>query len=220
MIQISPSILSADFSRLEQDVVDVEKGGAHMLHIDVMDGHFVPNISFGACVMQSLRPRTDLFFDVHLMISDPLTYAKDFAKAGADMITFHYEADSDPQETINEIRDLGLKVGMAIKPGTDVKVLDPFLPQLDMALVMTVEPGFGGQKFMTDMMPKVEYLRNWANENHKALWIQVDGGIAASTAKTVADAGAGVLVAGSAVFGAPDRQEAVEHILQAAGVSL
>ncbi|MBQ1238316.1 MAG: ribulose-phosphate 3-epimerase [Oscillospiraceae bacterium] len=220
MIQISPSILSADFSRLEQDVVDVEKGGAHMLHIDVMDGHFVPNISFGACVMQSLRPRTDLFFDVHLMISDPLTYAKDFAKAGADMITFHYEADSDPQETINEIRDLGLKVGMAIKPGTDVKVLDPFLPQLDMALVMTVEPGFGGQKFMTDMMPKVEYLRNWANENHKALWIQVDGGIAASTAKTVADAGADVLVAGSAVFGAPDRQEAIENILQAAGVSL
>ena len=220
MIQISPSILSADFSRLEQDVVDVEKGGAHMLHIDVMDGHFVSNISFGACVMQSLRPRTDLFFDVHLMISDPLTYAKDFAKAGADMITFHYEADSDPQETINEIRDLGLKVGMAIKPGTDVKVLDPFLPQLDMALVMTVEPGFGGQKFMTDMMPKVEYLRNWANENHKALWIQVDGGIAASTAKTVADAGADVLVAGSAVFGAPDRQEAIENILQAAGVSL
>ena len=220
MIQISPSILSADFSRLEQDVVDVEKGGAHMLHIDVMDGHFVPNISFGACVMQSLRPRTDLFFDVHRMISDPLTYAKDFAKAGADMITFHYEADSDPQETINEIRDLGLKVGMAIKPGTDVKVLDPFLPQLDMALVMTVEPGFGGQKFMTDMMPKVEYLRNWANENHKALWIQVDGGIAASTAKTVADAGADVLVAGSAVFGAPDRQEAIENILQAAGVSL
>ena len=220
MIQISPSILSADFSRLEQDVVDVEKGGAHMLHIDVMDGHFVPNISFGACVMQSLRPRTDLFFDVHLMISDPLTYAKDFAKAGADMITFHYEADSDPQETINEIRDLGLKVGMAINPGTDVKVLDPFLPQLDMALVMTVEPGFGGQKFMTDMMPKVEYLRNWANENHKALWIQVDGGIAASTAKTVADAGADVLVAGSAVFGAPDRQEAIENILQAAGVSL
>ena len=220
MIQISPSILSADFSRLEQDVVDVEKGGAHMLHIDVMDGHFVPNISFGACVMQSLRPRTDLFFDVHLMISDPLTYAKDFAKAGADMITFHYEADSDPQETINEIRDLGLKVGMAIKPGTDVKVLDPFLPQLDMALVMTVEPGFGGQKFMTDMMPKVEYLRNWANENHKALWIQVDGGIAASTAKTVADAGADVLVAGSAVFGAADRQEAIENILQAAGVSL
>ena len=220
MIQISPSILSADFSRLEQDVVDVEKGGAHMLHIDVMDGHFVPNISFGACVMQSLRPRTDLFFDVHLMISDPLTYAKDFAKAGADMITFHYEADSDPQETINEIRDLGLKVGMAIKPGTDVKVLNPFLPQLDMALVMTVEPGFGGQKFMTDMMPKVEYLRNWANENHKALWIQVDGGIAASTAKTVADAGADVLVAGSAVFGAPDRQEAIENILQAAGVSL
>ena len=216
MIQISPSILSADFSRLEQDVADVARGGAHMLHIDVMDGHFVPNISFGACVMQSLRPRTDMFFDVHLMISDPLTYAKDFAKAGADMITFHYESESDPQATIKEIRDMGLKVGMAIKPGTDVKVLDPYLNQLDMALVMTVEPGFGGQKFMADMMPKVEYLRSWANENHKALWIQVDGGIAEATAKTVADAGADVLVAGSAVFGAPDRQEAIERILAAA----
>ena len=135
MLQISPSILSADFSRLEREVADVEAGGAHMLHIDVMDGHFVPNISFGACVVSSLRPKTQLFFDVHLMISDPLAYAPSFAKAGADMITFHYESDADARKTIDVIRGLGLKVGMAVKPGTDVSVLEPFLPQLDLALV-------------------------------------------------------------------------------------
>ena len=164
MIRISPSILSADFSRLEQEVADVEASGAHMLHIDVMDGHFVPNISFGSCVISSLRPRTKLFFDVHLMISDPRTYALSFAKAGADMITFHYESQANAQQTVDVIRSLGLKVGMAVKPATDISVLEPFLPQLDMALVMTVEPGFGGQKFMPQMMGKVEYLRNWAKK--------------------------------------------------------
>ena len=213
MLQISPSILSADFSRLEREVADVEAGGAHMLHIDVMDGHFVPNISFGACVVSSLRP---LFFDVHLMISDPLAYAPSFAKAGADMITFHYESDADARKTIDVIRGLGLKVGMAVKPGTDVSVLEPFLPQLDLALVMTVEPGFGGQKFMPQMMPKVEYLRRWAQKTHDSLWIQVDGGIDAVTAGTAAAAGADVLVAGSAVFGAADRQDAIEAILHSA----
>ena len=219
MVQISPSILSADFSQLERDVSDVEAGGAHMLHIDVMDGHFVPNISFGACVISSLRPRTQLMFDVHLMISDPLTYIPSFAKAGADMITFHYESDSDAQKTIDAIRGLGLKVGMAVKPGTDISVLDPFLPQLDMALVMTVEPGFGGQKFMGQMMPKVEYLRSWASANHSTLWIQVDGGIDAVTARTAAAAGADALVAGSAVFGAVDRQDAIDSILQSAAAA-
>ena len=216
MLQISPSILSADFSRLEREVADVEAGGAHMLHIDVMDGHFVPNISFGACVVSSLRPKTKLFFDVHLMISDPLAYAPSFAKAGADMITFHYESDADARKTIDVIRGLGLKVGMAVKPGTDVSVLEPFLPQLDLALVMTVEPGFGGQKFMPQMMPKVEYLRRWAQKTHDSLWIQVDGGIDAVTAGTAAAAGADVLVAGSAVFGAADRQDAIEAILHSA----
>ena len=216
MLQISPSILSADFSRLEREVADVEAGGAHMLHIDVMDGHFVPNISFGACVVSSLRPKTQLFFDVHLMISDPLAYAPSFAKAGADLITFHYESDADARKTIDVIRGLGLKVGMAVKPGTDVSVLEPFLPQLDLALVMTVEPGFGGQKFMPQMMPKVEYLRRWAQKTHDSLWIQVDGGIDAVTAGTAAAAGADVLVAGSAVFGAADRQDAIEAILRSA----
>lgn len=150
------------------------------------------------------------------MISDPLAYAPSFAKAGADMITFHYESDADARKTIDVIRGLGLKVGMAVKPGTDVSVLEPFLPQLDLALVMTVEPGFGGQKFMPQMMPKVEYLRRWAQKTHDSLWIQVDGGIDAVTAGTAAAAGADVLVAGSAVFGAADRQDAIEAILHSA----
>ena len=204
MIRISPSILSADFSRLEQEVADVEASGAHMLHIDVMDGHFVPNISFGSCVISSLRPRTKLFFDVHLMISDPRTDALSFAKAGADMITFHYESQANAQQTVDVIRSLGLKVGMAVKPATDISVLEPFLPQLDMALVMTVEPGFGGQKFMPQ------------KKNHASLWVQVDGGIDAVTAGTAAAAGADILVAGSAVFGATDRQKAIEAILHGA----
>ena len=216
MIQISPSILSADFSKLAQEVAAVETGGAQMLHIDVMDGHFVPNISFGACVVASLRPVTGLLFDVHLMISDPLRYAPSFAKAGTDMITFHYESCADPQQTVDAIRQLGCKVGMAIKPGTDVSVLDPFLPQLDMALVMTVEPGFGGQKFMPEMMPKVSYLRQWAQAHDSKLWIQVDGGIDRNTARTAAQAGADVLVAGSAVFGAADRGEAIAQICASA----
>ncbi len=217
MIQIAPSLLSADFSRLEQEAADIEAGGAQMLHLDVMDGHFVPNISFGPGVIASLRPKTRLFFDVHLMISDPLFYLPAFVKAGADMITFHYESDADVGKTIEAIRSSGVKVGVAVKPGTEIAVLEPFLPLLDMALVMTVEPGFGGQRFMPQMMPKVEYLRRWADENGRPLWVQVDGGIDAVTAKTAAASGADVLVAGSAVFGAGDRAKAIGAILQSAG---
>ena len=207
MVQISPSILSADFSQLERDVSDVEAGGAHMLHIDVMDGHFVPNISFGACVISSLRPRTQLMFDVHLMISDPLTYIPSFAKAGADMITFHYESDSDAQKTIDAIRGLGLKVGMAVKPGTDISVLDPFLPQLDMALVMTVEPGFGGQKFMPDCLEKCRKLKDEREKRGLSFMIQTDGGVNRQTIIDCRDAGVDCAVVGSALFGAESRAE-------------
>ena len=209
MIRISPSILSADFSRLEQEVADVEASGAHMLHIDVMDGHFVPNISFGSCVISSLRPRTKLFFDVHLMISDPRTYALSFAKAGADMITFHYESQANAQQTVDVIRSLGLKVGMAVKPATDISVLEPFLPQLDMALVMTVEPGFGGQTFMADQLDKISALRRYIDRYCPGCRLEVDGGINRETGRTCAAAGADVLVAGSAIYGAADPAAAI-----------
>ncbi len=217
MIYISPSILASDFANLEQEALGMKAACADMLHIDVMDGCFVPNISIGPCVISSLRKKSDLFFDVHLMIQNPLKYIGDFANAGADMITFHVESDSDVAETIKAIKSLGKKAGIALKPKTDANVIEKYINDVDMVLVMTVEPGFGGQKFMADMMPKVKTVRDMCNAcGREDMLIQVDGGIDNSTAPVVAENGANVLVAGSALFSKNDYKEAVAQLRSAA----
>ena len=205
MAIVSPSILSADFGKLGADCRTVLDAGAQMLHYDVMDGHFVPNISFGVPVLKSLhKTLPDAFYDVHLMISHPLQYAEPFIKAGATLYNFHLECEDDIQQTLDAVKALGCKVGLTIKPGTAPEALEPYLDQLDLVLVMSVEPGFGGQKFMADMMPKVAQLRAMLDEVNPDCELEVDGGVDTATRDVCVNAGANVLVAGSAVYKAAD----------------
>ena len=210
MAMVSPSILSADFAHLGSDCRAVLDAGAQMLHYDVMDGHFVPNISFGMPVLKSLhKALPDAFYDVHLMIDDPLTYAEPFAKAGASLITFHLECGCDTAATLARIKALGCKTGLSVKPHTSVQALFPYLDQLDLALVMNVEPGFGGQKFMPMALDKIRALREEIDRRGLSCLVEVDGGVDAVTGPACVEAGADVLVAGSAVFGAADPAAAV-----------
>lgn len=206
MIKVAPSILSADFVNLERDIRKLKECGADYVHIDVMDGLFVPNISIGIPVVSAIRKITDLTLDVHLMIQQPIRYVEQFCDAGADILTIHAEADTveNNQKALRMIREKGVRAAVSIKPGTPISALEPYVDLMDMILVMTVEPGFGGQKFMEDMMEKVRALRKLMDVRMSGVELEVDGGVNLDTGKICVDAGANVLVAGSALFKAPD----------------
>ena len=206
-ILVVPSILSADFSRLAEEVRDVEAGGCDILHVDVMDGHFVPNLTIGPPVIRSLRKITKLPLDVHLMIDEPLRYLEDFKKAGSDWLTIHVEATQKVDETLAAVKKAGARVGMSLRPRTPLSSLKPYLPKLDLVLIMSVEPGFGGQSFMPDQMDKVRELRGQFQGQ-----ISVDGGINKETGRLAREAGADILVAGTAVFGNADRRQAISDL--------
>ena len=211
---LAPSILSCDYMNMQRDFTACKENGVKWLHVDIMDGHFVPNLSFGYSLVKSMRPVTDLVLDVHLMIDTPIKYAENFCKAGADYLTIHVEADTPEniRKTLELIRSLGVKPGIVVKPKTPAEAIEEYLPMVDMVLVMTVEPGFGGQKFMADMMPKVKKLREMLDQVNPACHLEVDGGVDLVTGEICKENGADVLVAGSAFFKAADKAAFVKSI--------
>ena len=214
MAILSPSILSADYMHFHKDMIKTKEDGAKWLHVDIMDGHFVPNMSFGYSWVKAMRQITDLVLDVHLMIDTPIKYAEEFCKAGSDYLTIHVEADTPEniKKTLELIRSHGVKPGIVIKPKTPAEAIAPYLEMVDLVLVMTVEPGFGGQKFMADMMPKLKQLREMLDKVNPSCHLEVDGGVDAVTGEICKENGADVLVAGSAFYGAADRKAFLENI--------
>ncbi|MEK4148424.1 ribulose-phosphate 3-epimerase [Robertmurraya sp. FSL W8-0741] len=212
MVKIAPSILSADFSKLGEEIKDVENGGADYIHVDVMDGHFVPNITIGPLIVEAIRPVTSLPLDVHLMIENPDQYVEAFARAGADILTVHVEASRHLHRTIQSIKSCGVKAGVVLNPATSIETIKPIIDDVDIVLLMTVNPGFGGQKFIHSVLPKIKEVRDLVRSRGLETEIEVDGGVNEETAKLCIDAGANVLVAGSAIYNKSDRKQAIEGL--------